>query len=537
MLKSFSDADYPVVAVRSGIVIYQNPKALELLGDLRGSLWSPHRGDAFGVSIETKRGRRTFLAFRIRLEDDVYLLFDVTEQREIVESMRRELATYRGMIEDLQDTMVRVSASGTILFANPAVRAFGYEPSEVVGRHFLDFLSPEDAEVAEEMFNEFLRTGNFRRKEIRVRTKGGDVRWVDVVGTSVRRGEDVEILVIVRDVTDRVKLERELREREALYRTLVESSLAAIFVVQDDKVVYGNPEFERFTGYTREEWERQDAYVCFRGVGLADVARELVRTVLQGRVVRTVGKYVTRGGEVRYAEYILAPIVYNGRPAVLGNAVDITELKENERRLKRLNIALLIASDVNRVLSRHGFSPETLREIRLRMEEFLKVAIIVRYRGEVLREVSEGMEHALAVAEECFNAGRRVAVGDVEAFPIGLEGRVYGAMAVSPPYESAVFETLARDIAFAVRNAEVEEEKRIALEAILRNLRQFEELADRLRNPLAAILGYIEVRDQVGDSAVVEKVKENAKRIEAILDELEKREIETREVRRLLEED
>ncbi len=58
------------------------------------------------------------------------------------------------------------------------------------------------------------------------------------------------------------------------------------------------------------------------------------------------------------------------------------------------------------------------------------------------------------------------------------------------------------------------------------------ELADRLRNPLAAIEGYIEVRDQIGDSAVVDKIAEHAGRIERMLDELRARELITYRTKR-----
>ncbi len=135
-------------------------------------------------------------------------------------------------------------------------------------------------------------------------SKSGEVRWLDVVG-SVLGGSDV--LVVLRDVTEKVELERKLKESERRYRTLVENSLATVFVIQDDRIVY-NPEFERFTGYSREEWERQNAFVCFDKVGIGKAAREVARRVLRGETIRTVAKYATKSGEVRYAEFVLTPI-------------------------------------------------------------------------------------------------------------------------------------------------------------------------------------------------------------------------------------
>lgn len=70
---------------------------------------------------------------------------------------------------------------------------------------------------------------------------------------------------------------------------------------------------------------------------------------------------------------------------------------------------------------------------------------------------------------------------------------------------------------------------------MLGNLKQFEYLADKLRNPLAIVKGYLEIRENFSYGEFVRKIEEQANRIEKILDDLRAREIATYEVKKNLD--
>ena len=57
------------------------------------------------------------------------------------------------------------------------------------------------------------------------------------------------VMGVARDVTDRKKMERELREAEAKFRTISERSLVGIYIIQDGKFAYVNPKFAEIFGY------------------------------------------------------------------------------------------------------------------------------------------------------------------------------------------------------------------------------------------------------------------------------------------------
>ncbi|MEM1593687.1 MAG: hypothetical protein QXI53_04960, partial [Archaeoglobaceae archaeon] len=101
--------------------------------------------------------------------------------------------------------------------------------------------------------------------------------------------------------------------------------------------------------------------------------------------------------------------------------------------------------------------------------------------------------------------------------------------------ELKVIESIAKDISMRFKALKIEREREIAYRTIIENLKQFEELADRLRNPLAIMKGYIEIRKEVGDGEALDKVQMQIDRVERILDELRFREIATFELKKILE--
>ena len=86
--------------------------------------------------------------------------------------------------------------------------------------------------------------------------------------------------------------------------------------------------------------------------------------------------------------------------------------------------------------------------------------------------------------------------------------------------EITLLKRLSKNIAFAISAYKVEEDKREAFNQLATNLMQFEHSADRLSNPLAAIIAYLELRDELDHERLMEIIEESARRIKKELDEM-----------------
>lgn len=118
-----------------------------------------------------------------------------------------------------------------------------------------------------------------------------------------------------------------------LFSTLVENSLVGVYLFQDGRMVYVNPTLERFLGRSAQEIYSSD---IFQLIHPED--RELVlsrsRERLQGRL--SPEPYVFRilhpEGGVRWLVLLAQRILYKGKPALLGNLLDITELRKARQK-------------------------------------------------------------------------------------------------------------------------------------------------------------------------------------------------------------
>ena len=90
--------------------------------------------------------------------------------------------------------------------------------------------------------------------EFRMVTKQNRIRWISQIITPIEYNGKPAVLGNAIDVT-------ELKQAEELYKTLAESSFAAVFIAQDGKFRFINTSAIAYAGYTAEELIGQNANI------------------------------------------------------------------------------------------------------------------------------------------------------------------------------------------------------------------------------------------------------------------------------------
>jgi PAS domain S-box-containing protein len=187
-------------------------------------------------------------------------VYDVTERKLMKDLLAEKEETFSSLVENLNIGVLRTSIRnpGRFLQANPAAaRIFGYDSVEelLACSSSSVYQYPADRNT---LLNEIAKTGFLRNRELRLKKKDGTPIWCSLTGTASMdsRGRIRWIDSVIEDITERKKARQTLQESEARYRTFFENTGTTMLIFEEDTTItFVNAEYERLTGYSKEETE------------------------------------------------------------------------------------------------------------------------------------------------------------------------------------------------------------------------------------------------------------------------------------------
>ena len=240
----------------------------------------------------------------------------------------------------------QAAAGWPVVLVSKNVIQFGYTPEELLSGAvpFSSMVHPEDLErVAAELKEHSAAGFDQFQQQYRLVTKAGEVRWVED-HTVMERGVEGRIVCYqgtLMDITERKQAEAALQESERKFRDLVEKAIVGVYLVQDGAFKYVNARFAEMHGCSAAEMigkMANEAILPEDWPGTAEIVRK--RAKGEWPSLPAVFRIVTRNGGLRYIEDYNTGTVYQGRPARIGTAVDITERKRAEEALQNRMVAL-----------------------------------------------------------------------------------------------------------------------------------------------------------------------------------------------------
>jgi PAS domain S-box-containing protein len=218
-----------------------------------------------------------------------------------------------------------------------AVTHYGYTRNEFEAMDIADIRPAEDVP---RLLESVARVEAGKVKEAGVwrhRKKDGTLIDVEITSHVLDFGGRRAAVVLALDVTERKRAEKLLHAAEEQFRSLVEQSIAGIYVIQDGSLVYVNPRFAEIFGYeSTDEPIGRNALSVVAENHRAAVADNVQRW-LKGAVRRI--EYSTTGlrkdGSTVEVGVHGARASYRGRPAIIGMVQDISEKKRAEEQIQR----------------------------------------------------------------------------------------------------------------------------------------------------------------------------------------------------------
>lgn len=303
------------------------------------------------ISASVQEGQTTF----------TFVLRDITRRTQAREALRESEERYRSMITAMQEGIIFQDADGVILTCNAsAERMLGLSADQMMGRTLLDPRwqaihedgSPFPGETHPAMVT--LRTGQSLSNVVMgVHKPDGARLWLSVNSQPLfHAGESslYGVVVTFSDITDRRQAELALRESEARYRALVDSSIDGIFLTAPDgRILAANAAACQILGRTEEEICQVD-----RG-GVVDISDPRLAVALEER--QRTGKFrrelflIHKDGTRFPCE--VSSSVFKGEGGQLRTSMIIRDITER----KRAEEALRLANAYNRSLIEASLDP------------------------------------------------------------------------------------------------------------------------------------------------------------------------------------
>jgi len=200
------------------------------------------------------------------------------------------------------------------------------------------YYSSQDAERLRDCARRVIEASEPYEIEMRVNLPEGRIADVVAIGTPVKdaHGRVISLMGTVQDITARKQVEAALAESELKYRQVVENATEAIFVARHKSILFANPATSAMIGYSTEEILARP-FVDFIHPDDLDMVLERYYARVKGEESPTLSviRVVRKDGQVRWVELSTVLIDWQGEPATLNLASDITESREASDRLRK----------------------------------------------------------------------------------------------------------------------------------------------------------------------------------------------------------
>ncbi|OGU77824.1 MAG: hypothetical protein A2V93_00430 [Ignavibacteria bacterium RBG_16_34_14] len=272
---------------------------------------------------------------------------EITELYEAEKLVKESNVRYKTLFESANHAIFILKDDAIIELNSKALEMFAGTKEELLGKTPYD-LSPEfqpdgnkSIEKAQEKIKNILK-GEAQFFEWQHKKLDGSLFDAEVSLNSITFNNEIVILAVVRDITQRKHDESVLKQSETKFRSLVEESLVGVYIIQDGKFPYVNPRMAEIFGYTANEIISSKTVNDLTYEDDISIAQENIAKRLSGKI-KTI-RYTFRGkrkdNSLADIEVMGSSTIFNGKPAIIGTLLDVTEKNKADKEISKLSRAV-----------------------------------------------------------------------------------------------------------------------------------------------------------------------------------------------------
>ena len=275
------------------------------------------------------------------------------------EALKEGARRIRGITDALPELVYETDATGTFTFVNAScLKMFGYAKEEFEGKlTVFDVIIPQDTDRGQESFGHRIDSTELGWVEFTALRKDGSTLPISVSARPIYHdGVVIGTRGIAADNTLRKRSEERLRESEAYYRAIFESTATGMAILEEDMTVaMGNSKLEQLTGFRKNDVEGLKPFTEF--VAPEDLERITTYHRARRRDAASAPKEyefrLLRKDGTRREVFVTAALIPGTKRSV-ASIVDVSALKTAQEAVRKQAAMLDAAHDAVMTLDPEG---------------------------------------------------------------------------------------------------------------------------------------------------------------------------------------
>jgi PAS domain S-box-containing protein len=276
-----------------------------------------------------------------------------SERKKAEEILRASEDHYRDLVENSLDLICTHDLNGQLLsFNETAVRLSGYPRELLLKMNLREGLMPEMRNRSDAYLDEIKKKGR-AQGIMKIQTAAGEIRYWEYQNTLRADHPDGPVVRgMARDITERRRMEKALRDSEEKYRLLFESAAEGILIVQGEVIRFANPALAEILGYSQDTITSRPFVEFIHPEDRSIILEHHIKR-MRGDDVQTGYSFrvISADRTVKWLQIFSRVISWEGVKSSLNFVTDITDrkwaeaaLRENEERFR------LIMENINDTL-------------------------------------------------------------------------------------------------------------------------------------------------------------------------------------------
>lgn len=249
-----------------------------------------------------------------------------TINRRLAESDER----FRSLIDNSYDMVTIIEPGGSIVYESPSVyRILGYSELEMIKANCLNFIHSEDLDSTIEKIKEATNNPGMPVHHVyRFAKKSGEFIWMESYGKYVDNGPIQGIILNSRDITERIRSQKQMATQSRLLETITRNMPVLVYNINQDGICTGiKGNALKRLGQNEDDITGHTIYNYFKH------RAEEIQKAYSGEMVNFINQF-TVNDEDFYFEHFLFLDEADGNKNLIGFAMDVTDGKKDENRLK-----------------------------------------------------------------------------------------------------------------------------------------------------------------------------------------------------------